>query len=646
MARWYALPVALAWLSLAAPAQSGDWTWVGGSNLGGEHGVYGKLGVPGISNMPGCRENAVSSIDRQGHIWLFGGEGCAAPGSGGSLNDLWEFNPSTREWTWRSGSSSITCPAEPCGHSGIYGKVGHPAPKNVPGGRLGAASWVDDEGDFWLFGGMGFDAQGKNRNLNDLWKFNPSANEWTWVTGSSTAEFTFGNPGVYGDLGKPSATNTPGSRYFPNSWIDRNGRLWMFGGFGTDADNNQAPLNDLWMFNPSTHEWTWMAGSSTVASDGVSGRSGRYGTLGVPSAKNTPGGRYFASSFADREGHFWLFGGSSGGVADLNDVWEFDPSTNQWAWMGGSNVPGRPGVYGKMGAPAPGNTPGAREAPAIWSDNSGDLWLFGGSGVFGSGAGDLAYFNDLWELNPFTNEWTWIGGSNTVSGVDQAQSGVYGELGVPDAENLPGARYSAAGWIDDNGSFWLFGGLGADSRSTFLGDLNDLWLYEPVSDSLPTVEKPAFGVPAGAYKSPLIVSISDSSKGATTYYRLNDGGSMQYGTALKISKTTTVRAIGVASGYANSPVATVTYVILKPQTVSWPKITGDHFVASKLTLKATASSGLAVTFASETPKVCTVSKTTVSLLAAGACTIRASQPGNAVYAPAPPLTQSIPVQSQ
>ena len=44
---------------------------------------------------------------------------------------------------------------------------------------------------------------------------------------------------------------------------------------------------------------------------------------------------------------------------------------------------------------------------------------------------------------------------------------------------------------------------------------------------------------------------------------------------------------------------------------------------------ATATSGLAVTFTSATPSVCTVSGTSVSYVAAGTCTVRADQAGNA-----------------
>src|SRR5204863_6791842 len=62
-----------------------------------------------------------------------------------------------------------------------------------------------------------------------------------------------------------------------------------------------------------------------------------------------------------------------------------------------------------------------------------------------------------------------------------------------------------------------------------------------------------------------------------------------------------------------------------------------------VTLSASSSSGLPVAFTSETPPVCTVSGSTVTTMAAGACTITASQDGSADYAPAGAVTQSFPV---
>ncbi len=56
---------------------------------------------------------------------------------------------------------------------------------------------------------------------------------------------------------------------------------------------------------------------------------------------------------------------------------------------------------------------------------------------------------------------------------------------------------------------------------------------------------------------------------------------------------------------------------------------------------ASASSGLAVSYASLTPADCTIAGTTVTIVSAGTCTIEASQDGNALYLPATDVTQDI-----
>ena len=64
----------------------------------------------------------------------------------------------------------------------------------------------------------------------------------------------------------------------------------------------------------------------------------------------------------------------------LNDLWQYSISTNEWTWIGGSNIAGGNGVYGALGVANSSNIPGAREMPAIWIDASGNVWLFGGYG--------------------------------------------------------------------------------------------------------------------------------------------------------------------------------------------------------------------------------------------------------------------------
>jgi hypothetical protein len=89
----------------------------------------------------------------------------------------------------------------------------------------------------------------------------------------------------------------------------------------------------------------------------------------------------------------------------------------------------------------------------------------GGSGSGGTGGGG--------GTSPTANEWTWMGGSNTLP-QGGGLPGVYGTPGVAAAGNTPGSRQSAATWTDSQGNLWLFGGGGIDSNSHY-GFLNDLW---------------------------------------------------------------------------------------------------------------------------------------------------------------------------
>ncbi len=80
------------------------------------------------------------------------------------------------------------------------------------------------------------------------------------------------------------------------------------------------------------------------------------------------------------------------------------------------------------------------------------------------------------------------------------------------------------------------------------------------------------------------------------------------------------------------------------QTITFTQPTGVVFKAgATVALKATASSGLAVAFASTTPAACTVAGTTATIVKAGTCTVKASQAGNATYAAAADVSVSFAI---
>jgi N-acetylneuraminic acid mutarotase len=199
---------------------------------------------------------------------------------------------------------------------GTYGTLGTAASSNVPGARYSAVSWLDSSGKLWLFGGIGYDSAGNSGDLNDLWKYDPTTLEWTWISGNNLGD----QAGTYGTMGTASSLNVPGARYGAVSWLDASGNLWLFGGYGLDSVSNVEGLNDLWKYDPATLEWTWVSGSNTV------NQAGKYGTKGTAASSNVPGARYGAVSWLDASGNLWLFGGygldSVGTNSYLNDFWQ------------------------------------------------------------------------------------------------------------------------------------------------------------------------------------------------------------------------------------------------------------------------------------------------------------------------------------
>jgi hypothetical protein len=422
-----------------------EWAWIGGSASYNQPGTYGASGAPSANNIPGSRMSAARWVDKQGKLWLFGGVGLDSIGADGQLSDLWTF--SNNQWTWIGGSDLVY-------QTGIYGTKGAASVNNWPGARGDALTWVDAQGTFWLFGGFGFDSTGTRGFLNDLWSY--SGGEWTWVSGAEIVN----QSGSYGTLGKASASNVPGGRYYSSAWLGQNGAFWLYGGAGFDSAGQNGYMSDLWKY--SGGEWTWVAGPN------VWGQNAAYGTLGKASASNTPGDRHGEASWTDSSGNLWLFGGVNPNTgAFLNDIWKF--SNGEWTWEAGSSGE-QQGVYGTQGVPAAGNTPGGRLSPIAWQDVSGNVWIFGGFGLDSTGA-TLNFLSDLWKYSG--GQWTWEAGP-----MFSAQPAVFGTIGVPAPNNVPGPRYEGIGWVDPNQNFWLFSGFySPDPNDTFY--YNDVWKLLP-----------------------------------------------------------------------------------------------------------------------------------------------------------------------
>jgi hypothetical protein len=230
-----------------------------------------------------------------------------------------------------------------------------------------------------------------------------------------------------------------------------------------------------------------MGGASIINQFGV------YGTLGVGSTTNTAGARAYSTAW--QVGTLvYLYGGTGygtfGTAGSMGDMWTYDYSTGQWAWIKGSSNINSAANHGTQGQSNAAVTPGGRSAAMCWKSSSTSLWLSCGNGVW-SGFGNCTW-GDLWVFNTATNNWTWVKGSSTPF-----TSPSYGVQGAGSATTDPGARNFTAYWTDNNGDFWFFGGESMLSANA--GDNSDLWRYSVSNNQWIWVKGPSVYYTAGNY---------------------------------------------------------------------------------------------------------------------------------------------------
>jgi hypothetical protein len=418
-------------LSINGYAQMGEWTWMNGDSTANSLGHYGTQGVFDSLNTPPGLYEACEWTDKQGNFWLFGGVGY---NQATCYSDLWEFNPLINQWAWIKGPGITD-------QVGVYGSQGIPSSTNNPGSRgWGVLSWVDTAGNLWLFGGLGYDINSTDGYLNDLWKYSIITNEWTWMKGLDTVN----NTGIYGTRLISSSLNCPPSRCETSaSWTDNTNCLWLFGGGFVGGGRS----SDLWHYNISTNNWTWMKGADTANQPAF------YGTKGVSDSTNTPGSRWCYAKWKDNNNDLWLFAGDG-----RNDLWRYSISLNQWTWMSGA-INSDTASAGDLCISDTNNIlSGRTENRACWTRECNNFVTFGGYGNS----------NDLWNYNVGNNEWTKMNGSVYTNSL-----GHYGSRTIPNSLNIPFGRIGSVGWKDNDGNLWLFGG----GKSS--GMYNDLWKFVP-----------------------------------------------------------------------------------------------------------------------------------------------------------------------
>jgi mono/diheme cytochrome c family protein len=213
------------------------------------------------------------------------------------------------------------------------------------------------------------------------------------------------------------------------------------------------------------------------------------------------------------------------------------------------------------------------------------------------------------------------------------------------------------------------GGMGYLSASIRASQANDIATYltygaaangTPSTPSTPTTPTtPGLSNQTITFNSPgdqvmgsaaLVLVASSSSGLGTSFASSTPTVCMVNGATLNLlalgTCTLTAAQLGNATFAAATPV-NVSFSVkgatgtgLNPQAITFAS-PGDQLMnAATPTLVASASSGLAVSFASATPSICNVSANTLTFWLPGTCTVVANQAGNASFAAAAPVSNS------
>lgn len=404
-------------LSLSLFSQvPGEWTWMSGSNTSG-NAVYGSMGQssPDVTPGGGNLYEGRTWVDNDGNFWFYGGYNMFVDLE---LNNMWKYDVSTNEWTWMKGSGSSGGMAS-YGTQGIFSNSNNPPASGIST----SISWTGLDGTLWFLSVTEYNAS--------MWKYDISLNQWAWMHGNI--------PSSDGTLGVASPLNNPG--FFmecPISWTDDSGNLWFL-----DGESGSV----MWKYDITINQWTRMLGETQgdyLATN--------FGTKGVFSSSNNPGSRWTYQHWKSDDGLFYMFGNMKLNPDSISwfgksDMWAFDPSINQWAWVGGRQNTISSFSFSGLGEFSSINVPlGRGEEINNWKDECNRFWGYDSDKGF------------LWCYDPVIDQFAWMDGDLTENSIQYGVQGVSSPLNSPSSNNSFSSTYGLIGtphWTDKNGHFWM-----------------------------------------------------------------------------------------------------------------------------------------------------------------------------------------------
>eukprot|EP01135_Chromosphaera_perkinsii_P011125 Nk52_evm34s2340 gene=Nk52_evmTU34s2340 len=426
----------------------GVWTMMGGTNTADVLGVYTTLGTVG-GGYPGARVRACTASDKEGRLWMYGGEGKRKT-TVGTLGDLWYYDTNLLDWVWVAGPDDAA--AVPNFNGGnTFTPGGNPASKKE------CAMWFSkDWGDIYVFGG----SDGSNF-WNDLWRYNVYKGSWFFLGGSQTSL----HPTTY--------PNDLGARAEAMFWVEDGQKLHVYGGTGKSTSGPTELLDDHWGYSVPYHcdpgcKYGYCANAGTGCNCYTGFHTVDCGTIDVTQSVSCDTAKGAALASPDLCVCTDLFYGASCST----------PVTASWKWIGGSLLKVAPGTSNSivvpgaftnlLSSPITGTEGagifGARAFHSIAKESASTtfdaFYVFGGQNK----NGDL--YNDLWLLD-FQSGFTQRSAGGPAS---------FGTEGTYSSSNKISVRHSACVWYY-GGFVFVFGGNGKDSTAS-VGHLGDLWAFK------------------------------------------------------------------------------------------------------------------------------------------------------------------------
>jgi hypothetical protein len=460
----------------------------------------------------------------------------------------------------------------------------------------------------------------------------------------------FGGPDA-GEGSAPSglAANSEGEVYITGTNYDQNfpttaGAYQTSCGITSDTQCGTAFVSKL---NASGGALVW----STMLGNKLNGAGQTVADVGAI-ALDSAGDVYVTGQTTGANNDFPLVNPIQTGVDEQPFISEFDPTGSKLLF---STLLGS------------GSTSGTETPAGLAVDGSGNIYLAGNTnskaipttpGAFQTalaGTGD-GYVAKISALLASTTSLTVSPNPANVGQLVTLTAQVTGQSGSPTPTgsitfNLAGAEF-ATGTLDGTGKATTTTSTLAANTYSFTAVYSGDGTYSgstsspaPLTVNSGTQSITFAALPNVTYGVAPITLTAKASSGLPVSYAVTGPASLS-GSVLTITGVGPVSVTASQSGNgeysAATPVIQGFQVTQASQTITFGAI-ATQTVGGSVTLSATASSGLTVSFSSLTTSVCTVSGTTANLLASGSCTIAAMQGGNTDYSAASTVNQSFTV---